>query len=223
MTYAGVPNSRASSVTLTPPTVRAPSLAPTDGRRPEGRDEGVDVDGGLEPRRAAIALGVQRSGFVCAHAYILSGAAAPSRVSPLRKTMQPASARASRAPWIAARCRRDLGRMGWSHASASAARSVTADLAGAVADVRVEPLGEVREGDEQEPLGDVGQLLEAVGRAALDTDGLGVSDEAAQPGVGELGGLARGRPGERPGGLDVSSGPRHRRQGVGAWSSTTSG
>src|SRR6478735_2137535 len=110
------------------PTDREDAVAPPPhGRRPEGRDEGVDVDRGLEPRGATIALRVQRSCFVCAHGYILSGAAAPRRVSPLRKTIRTASASSSRAPWIGAGWTPAArGRTGWSQASASAARSVTA-------------------------------------------------------------------------------------------------
>ena len=198
------------------PADREDAVAPPPhGRRPEGRDEGVDVDRGLEPRGAAIALRVQRSCFVCAHGYILSGAAAPRRVSPLRKTIRTASASSSRAPWIGGGV--DTRRKGSHRVVPGVGERGEvghgATLLDLVADMPLEALREIGEGDEELALADVGQLGEASRGAAVHPCGLGVADDPAQAGVRELGpadGVVR-VPAAR--GPRRSRGAAHRRRG----------
>ena len=73
----------------------AAAAAAPDRARPQRRDQLVDVGGRAQPRRAEVALGVQRTGLVRAH-YICSGADTPSRSRPRASTVRVASLTHSR-------------------------------------------------------------------------------------------------------------------------------
>ena len=162
-----------------------PVATAADRRRPQRGYESIDVDRGPQPGGAAIALRVQRSGFVCVHPYILSGAAAPSRASPLRKTTRTVSASADPRAVHAldrgahdGRPHRVVPRVGEVSEVDEGTRA-----RGLVTGVRVEALRQVGHRDEQVTLRHVGEQLEPVARPLLHPGRLRVAQQPAQPRV----------------------------------------
>ena len=104
--------------------------------------------------------------------------------------MRTASARSSRAPWTDCGVHPDDGRPDGVVPGVGERCEVGhgAALLDLVAGMRREALRQVGEGDEEVALGHVGQLAEPRRGTPVDPRGLGVADDAAQPGVGELGG-----------------------------------